>query len=131
MSHPEAGISRRALIGAGVCVLGGCASLPTPFPGPIPGPRNSIDVHCHIFNAHDWAIRNGILFVVLEKYPAVADFIEPLVTLLAFIMDNNAPTATQELDVLTRGDLGANPPDRPTFEVGVGARPPDAVSKGG
>jgi predicted TIM-barrel fold metal-dependent hydrolase len=119
MSDRGAGISRRAFVGASVFTLGGCAAWPTPYPAPTPGPRTSIDVHCHIFNAHDWAIRNGILFVVLEKYPVWADFLQPLVSLLAFIMDNNAPTAEQERQLLLSGNLGASPPGRPSFEVGV------------
>ena len=119
MSDRGTGISRRALIGAGIGTLGSWAAWPASYIASTSGPRNSIDVHCHIFNAHDWAIRNGILFIVLEKYSALADFVEPLVTLLAFIMDNNAPTAAQERAVLVSGDLGASPPNRPSFEVGV------------
>jgi predicted TIM-barrel fold metal-dependent hydrolase len=119
MSDRGAGISRRALIGAGIGTLGSWAAWPATYVASTSGPRNSIDVHCHIFNAHDWAIRNGMLFIVLEKYSALADFVEPLVTLLAFIMDNDAPTAAQERAVLISGDLGASPPNRPSFEVGV------------
>jgi hypothetical protein len=51
----------------------------------------SVDVHCHVFNAHDVPVRRFVELVYLEKYPG-GSLLDPLVDLIEFIMLSGAPT---------------------------------------
>ena len=91
----------RVSAGSLVCSTLGCTVTKEPPASPagaltIPPLLPTIDVHCHIFNARDLPIRSFVRLIVFEGKP-IGVGLDPLVTFLSFIMDQNSPTATDEL----------------------------------
>src|SRR5882724_7709010 len=80
--------------GAGCATTEESASVPNTQEG-LTSAR-TIDVHCHIFNARDLPIRNFVRIIVFEGRPAGVA-LDPLVAFLSFIMDQQSPTAADEL----------------------------------
>ena len=64
----------------------------------------SVDVHCHVFNAHDVPIRRFVELVYLEKFPG-GDLASPIIDLIEFIMRSGAPTTREEIDQLKQAGL--------------------------
>ena len=62
-------------------------------------PFNAIDVHCHVFNAKDIPIRKFVEDIYLDP-TVVLSVLDPVVALLSYIMDGEAPTAAAELAAL-------------------------------
>lgn len=109
--------TRRQFLRTGTAALlslgTGCVISEVPSGAPLSRAASSsglagaaIDIHCHIFNARDLPIRKFVRNVVFEKKP-VGVVLDPLVSFLSLIMDQESPTATDELAVLST--LGARP----------------------
>ncbi len=104
-------LDRRDLILAGTAVaVTGCAKAtppPAPVPSPAPGPvisSGSVDVHCHVFNAHDVPVRKFVELAYLETKIPGGTLLDPLLAFVCFIMNADAPTTEKELAELRGGE---------------------------
>jgi len=81
-------------------------------------PATVVDVHCHIFNAQDLPIPQFARRVFLVDHPIGGALAEPLIAIVALIMDSGAPTAQTEIAELGKIADGSAEPEEyiQTFE---------------
>ena len=95
------GLSPLALPGLG---LTRCAREQPPDPiRPIAASATGIDVHCHVFNAHDLPIPGFVVHVVLEGDPLAPLLLEPFIAYVALLMDAGTRTPDEEIAALGNG----------------------------
>ena len=73
----------------------------------MPSLTDTIDIHCHIFNAADLPIPQFVRWVVMSGDPPLAgELVEPLIECLLSILDEVTPSADTEINVLNQIALG-------------------------
>ncbi len=131
---PALGLRALALPGL---ALTSCAPGQPPEPvSPVAASATGIDVHCHVFNAHDLPIPGFVVHVVLEADPLAPLQVGPLVAFIALLIDAGTPTSDAEIADLRNGTepkflLAAASPGRASlhdkaFRAAMGLQAPDA-----